>query len=82
MLMIFFYTQFFFSLTGPGISGPTDQKIFRYDQRPSYIILRKRGNFCESKLLWAYNGLKFNFERFFRLRESRSKVDRNSAINQ
>ena len=31
--------------------------FFRYDQRSSYMILRKRGNFGESKLLWEYNGL-------------------------
>ena len=56
--------------------------FFQYDQRPSYMILWKQGYFYESKLLWTYNGLKFNFERFFRLREIRSKVDRNWAINQ
>ena len=63
--MIFFYAQFFFSVTGTGIFGHTDQILFWYDRRPPYMILGKRGNFCESKLLWAYNGLKLNFERFF-----------------
>ena len=60
-----------------GIFGRTKQKCFQCGQRPSYMILWKQGNFCESKLLWANNGLKFNFELFFCLRQSRLKVDRN-----
>ena len=31
------------------------QKLLQYDERPSYMILWKQGNFCESKLLWVYN---------------------------
>ena len=61
----FLYTQFFFSVTAPGTFGRTDQKKIRYDERHSYIILWEQKNFCESKLLWAYYGLKFIFDRFF-----------------
>ena len=71
----FFNAQKKYSVTGSGTFGRTDQKLFRYDQRTSDMILWKRGNFGESKLLWAYNGLKFCLEWFFRLRESRSKID-------
>ena len=62
------------SVTGSGRFGRTNQKSLRYDQRPSYMILWKQGNFCESKLLWLYNGLKFIFERFFSLRDNQSKM--------
>ena len=62
-----FYTQKIFSVTVPGPGRYPNQKLFRYDQRSSYMILGKRGNFGESKLLWACNGLRFIFKRFFRL---------------
>ena len=64
--MIFFYTHENFSVTGPGIFGRTDQKKIQYDQRPTHMIFWKQANFCESKLLWAYNDLKFIFRRFIR----------------
>ena len=68
-----FYTQKIFSVTVPGPGRYPNQKLLRYDQRSSNMILGKRENFGESKLLWAYNGLKFIFKRFFRLCEVRSK---------
>ena len=60
--------------TGSGTFGRTNQKLLRYDQRPSDMILWKQENFCDSKLLWLYNGLKFIFERFFSLRDNQSKM--------
>ena len=36
------------SVSVSGIFGRTNQKCFQYDQRPSYIILWKEGNFCKS----------------------------------
>ena len=42
-----------------------NQNLLRYNQRPSYIIHLKWGNFSVLKLVWTYNGLKFIFERFF-----------------
>ena len=72
-----FFTQIFFSVTLPSSVRYLNQNLLLYDERPSYLILWKQGNFYELKLLWSYNGLKFNFERFSRLRESRSKVIRN-----
>ena len=66
---IFFKQDFFFSGTVSGPGGYPNQNLHRYDERPSYMILLKQGNLCESKLIWAYNGLKFIFERFFRFCE-------------
>ena len=62
--------------TGPGIFDRTDI-FFWFDQSPLYMIFWKQGNFNESKLLWAYNGLKFIIEQFFRFCEIRTKADRN-----
>ena len=47
----FFYIQFFFSVTVPGPGRYQNQNLLRYDQRPSYMIVWKRGDFGESKLL-------------------------------
>ena len=44
---IFFYTDFFFSVRVPGPGGYQNENLLRYDQRSSYIILWKLGNFCE-----------------------------------
>ena len=38
----FFYTQFFFSVTGLGIFGRSDQKVFRYDERAHDMIRSDR----------------------------------------
>ena len=43
-----FFTQKKKSVSVSGIFGRTNQKCFQYDQRPSYIILWKEGNFCKS----------------------------------
>ena len=69
----FFFTQKKYSVSVSGTFGRTDQKFFRYDQRSSKMILWKRGNFGESKLLWAYNDSKFISEVIFRLFEIESK---------
>ena len=45
--MNFFYTKKK-SVSASGIFGRTNQKCFQYDQRPSYIILWKEGNFYKS----------------------------------
>ena len=47
LLEWFFFTQKK-SVSISGIFGHTNQKCFQYDQRPSYIILWKEGNFCKS----------------------------------
>ena len=70
----FIYRHIFFSVSVSGTFGRSDQIFFRYDQRSTKIILCKRGNFGESKLLWEYNGLKFIFERFFVFVRSNQKV--------
>jgi len=38
------------------------------------LVCRLQRNCCESKLIWAYNCLKFILERFFCLRKTRSKL--------
>ena len=52
-----FYTQIFFSVTVPGPGRYPNQKLLRYDQRSFYMILGKRGNFGESKLLWEHHSI-------------------------
>ena len=47
LLECFFFTKKK-SVSVSGIFGRTNQKCFQYDQRPSYIILWKEGNFCKS----------------------------------
>ena len=69
-----FHTIFFsVRVSGPG--RYPNENLFLYDQISSYMILLKWGNFFVSNLLWVYKGLKFIFERFFRLFWSGSKVD-------
>ena len=58
-LVSIFFTQFFFSVTVLGPGRYPNENLILYDQRSSSMILWKRGNFGESKLLWAQNGLKF-----------------------
>ena len=69
----FFYAQKLFPVKVSGSGRYSNQNLLWYDQRPSYIILLKQGNFGVSKLWWAYNGFKFIFGRFFRLCEIGSK---------
>ena len=45
------------------------------------MIFWKPGNFCESKVLWVYNGLNSIFGRFFRLFEIGSKSCFKMAVN-
>ena len=47
--------------------------LLRSDQRPFHIFFLEPRIFGVSKLLWAYNGFKFIFRRFFRLYEIGSK---------
>ena len=54
-----FFTHIFFSVTVLGPGRYPNQNLILYGDRSSMMILWKRGNFGESKLLWAYNGLKF-----------------------
>ena len=55
----YFLHTIFFSVTVLGPGRYPNQHLILYDQRSSSMILWKRRNFGESKLLWAYNGLKF-----------------------
>ena len=57
-----FYTDFFFSVTVPSPWRYPNKNLLQYDQRPTYMILWKQGNFCKSKLLWVH---KFIFEIYF-----------------
>ena len=70
---IFLHRFFSVRVSGPG--RYPNENLFLYDQISSYMILLKWGNFFVSNLLWVYKGLKFIFERFFRLFWSGSKVD-------
>ena len=54
-IQYFLHTIFFFSVTVLGPGRYPYQNLILYDQRSSSMILWKRGNFVESKLLWAYN---------------------------
>ena len=60
------FDTIFFSVSGLTPGRYPYQKLLRYDQRPSDMILWKQGNFFESKLLWVY---KFILEIFFCLCE-------------
>ena len=57
-----FYTDFFFPVTVPSPWRYPNKNLLQYDQRPTYMILWKQGNFCKSKLLWVN---KFIFEIYF-----------------
>ena len=70
---ILLHTENLFKLQVPGPGRYPNQNLLQYDQRPSHILFLKRRNFGVSKLLWAYNGFKFIFMRFFRLYEIGSK---------
>ena len=56
--------------------------LLQYDQRPSYIILWKRGNFYVPKLLWTNNGFKLILERVKIKSEVNQKCCFDEAKNQ
>ena len=60
----FFLHRFFFSVRVPGPRRYPHQNLLPQNQRAFYMIFFKQGNFCVSKLLWAYNG-RFFFQSIF-----------------
>ena len=63
--IIFFYTKNLFPVIVLGQGRYLDQNLLRYDQRFSNIVFLKLRNFGVANLLWAYNGFRFIFGRFF-----------------
>ena len=55
----YFLHTIFFSVTVLGPGRYPSENLILYHQRSSSMIFWKRGNFGQSKLLWAQNGLNF-----------------------